>query len=559
MIQINETIIQDICRKYPSMSIGNIGKTYGLTERRVRAILSNKGIEITNPHEKTTSVDTYIEDNLKRFPPVPGKKYVAVLKTDPSIKFDDYLNKGGCMTAYVKSHYGIDPPSLYLRKKYFHENGKQWHEQWFNIILEDDAGVETKKCPYCNWETKDIHNKSGMFVTHLMREHGITREEHLKRHPEDRQYLALVNKTLDRKMETNPEKFVVCAICGEKFARLDWRHLAKHGLTKYEYQQKYGKTISANYHEKMSKIATEANEDMKPVFVTTPQKQIAQFVESHGFNCVISERKTLHGKEIDVYVPDGKLGIEYNGNFWHCEGMCNKTPMTHLEKTESAKQAGVRLVQIFEDEYFLHRDIVFSKIEHLLGVQKDIPRVMARKCEIREIPAPVAERFLTQNHIQGFVDSSVHLGAFNGDRLVAVMSFKRGYRGGDKWELTRFASDIGLVCQGVGGKLFKHFVRKYSPTEIKSFADRRWTVNEDDNLYTKIGFRLDGYTKPDYKYYGPKLDRYRRFHKFGFRKQILHRKYGFPLEMTETEMTSRLGLKKIWDCGLIRYVWKPRV
>lgn len=557
MIQITEEIIQDICRSYPSCSIQKLGERHGLTERRVRNILTNKGVEIINPHEKTTSTDTYIEDNQKRFPPVPGKKYVAVLKTDHSVRFDDYLNKGGCMTAYIRSHYGIMPPSLFLRKKYFHEHGEQWHEQWFDIILED-ASTERKKCPYCNWTTKDVHNKSGMYITHILREHGITKEEHLKRHPEDRQYLALVNKSLDRKMETDPDKFVVCAICGEKFARLDWRHLAKHGLTKYEYQQKYGKRVSNELEHALSEKMKTTNENMRPVFVSNPQNTIAQFIESHGVECLISERKILHGNEIDIYVPSKKLGIEYNGNFWHCEGMNHKTPTSHLEKTESAKQAGVRLVQIFEDEYFLHRDIVFSKIEHLLGIQKDAPRVMARKCEIREIPAPVAERFLTQNHIQGFVDSSVHLGAFSGDRLVAVMSFKRGYRGGDKWELTRFASDIGLVCQGVGGKLFKHFVRKYSPTEIKSFADRRWTVNEDSNLYTKIGFRLDGYTKPDYKYYGPKLDRYRRFHKFGFRKQILHRKYGFPLEMTETEMTSRLGLKKIWDCGLIRYVWKPQ-
>lgn len=32
-----------------------------------------------------------------------------------------------------------------------------------------------------------------------------------------------------------------------------------------------------------------------------------------------------------------------------------------------------------------------------------------------------------------------------------------------------------------------------------------------------------------------------RFHKFGFRKQYLHRKYGFPLTMTELDMTKELG------------------
>ena len=49
-----------------------------------------------------------------------------------------------------------------------------------------------------------------------------------------------------------------------------------------------------------------------------------------------------------------------------------------------------------------------------------------------------------------------------------------------------------------------------------------------------------------------------RYHKFGFRKQILLKKYPDVLNpnMTETEMTKELGYYKIYDCGLIRYIWK---
>ena len=45
-------------------------------------------------------------------------------------------------------------------------------------------------------------------------------------------------------------------------------------------------------------------------------------------------------------------------------------------------------------------------------------------------------------------------------------------------------------------------------------------------------------------------------HKFNFRKKTLSKKYGFPLLMTETEMAKELGYDRIWDCGLIKYVWK---
>jgi hypothetical protein len=28
------------------------------------------------------------------------------------------------------------------------------------------------------------------------------------------------------------------------------------------------------------------------------------------------------------------------------------------------------------------------------------------------------------------------------------------------------------------------------------------------------------------------------------------------MSMTEKEMTKEIGLSKIWDCGLYRYIWK---
>lgn len=556
MIQVTSKIISEIIEKYPKNSIVSLGKEYGLTERRVRAILVNGGKEIVDSHRKTVSKDTYIEDNLKRFPKIEGKKYIAIYKNDHSVRFEDYLNKSGCITSYIKDVIGIDVPSLFLRKKYFHENGKQWHEQWFDIILEEKEETEKKKCPYCNWETTDVNNRSGMFLTHIQKEHSISREEHLRLHPEDREYFSLANKTLDREMETDSNKYVTCAICGKKFARLDWRHLGKHGITKTDYEIKYGERLSVDLFHRLSETMKKTNENMKPVFISKPQQQIAEFIKECGVECELSNRKALDGKEIDIYIPSLKFGIEYNGNFWHSEGMCGKNRRTHLEKTVAAKSKGISLIQIFEDEYFLRRDIVYSKIAHLIGLQQNLPRIMARKCTVKEICANDASEFLENNHIQGFVDSTVHLGAYYCGELVAVMSFKREKKtSNEKWELTRFASDNRKVCQGIGGKLFKYFIREYNPSEIKSFADRRWTINEDSNIYIKLGFKFEGYLAPEYRYYNAKIDRYHRFHKFGFRKQILAKKYGFPMSMTETEMTEALGYKKVWDCGLIKYIW----
>jgi hypothetical protein len=136
------------------------------------------------------------------------------------------------------------------------------------------------------------------------------------------------------------------------------------------------------------------------------------------------------------------------------------------------------------------------------------------------------------------------------------MSFLREKE--DKWNLTRFATDNQYICCGVGGKLFNWFIKEFSVKEIKTFADRRWTVDKDSNLYTKLGFKLDKILSPNYTYYNNKIERYKRIHKFNLRKKNLIKLGNFSnnIDLTESEMSEMLGFDRIYDCGLLRYVWK---
>ena len=261
-------------------------------------------------------------------------------------------------------------------------------------------------------------------------------------------------------------------------------------------------------------------------------------------------REILGGKELDIYITPIKLGVEYNGLRWHSEEF-GKDRHYHLDKLNECNERGVRLIQIFEDEWLNHKKICESKLLQICGLNNN-PKVYARKCLIREIYNAEAKAFLGKNHIQGYAPATIYIGCSHGEQLVGVMSFKREREG--YWELNRFATDINYQCIGIGGKLFKYFMRNYPFKEIKSFADRRWTTDPQDNLYTKLGFELVEFTNPDYRYY--KDGDMERHHKFGFRKQILHKKYGLPLTMTESQMVNELGYTRIWDCGLIKYVYK---
>lgn len=275
-------------------------------------------------------------------------------------------------------------------------------------------------------------------------------------------------------------------------------------------------------------------------------------------------------KELDLYVPAKKIAFELNGNIWHTEIYGEKASSYHLSKTEICESQGVRLVHIFEDEWIENNTLVKEKIAYLLNVNSIKRSIHARKCFIKPVIASVVNGFLEVNHLQGGeTGSSVRLGAFhkedNRDVLVAVMTFgqPRSFMGGKKeegtWELVRFATDVDVRIPGIGSKLFSHFVKEYTPKEVFSYADRRWSTNIIPNVYDRLGFTMTSKTKPNYFYVHPNKKNYKlRENRYGYRKTRLAKLFpDYDASKTEWENMKEHGYDKIWDCGTLKYVWTP--
>ena len=220
---------------------------------------------------------------------------------------------------------------------------------------------------------------------------------------------------------------------------------------------------------------------------------------------------------------------------------------------------GYKMILVYDVEYNSNKKLVIEKLRYSFKKKNDIEKINARQCKVVEILKADAEDFLKKNHIQGFSKSSVYLGAYSGNKLCGVMTFKLNPMNSDEeWELNRFATDINVSCRVLGSKMLNYFIKMKNPINIVSFADKRFS-DIKNNLYEKIGFKLHSETQASYKYFN-RVDENDTllYHKMFFNKRKLNKKYGFPLTMTETEMAKELGYDRVWDCGLIKYVWTAK-
>jgi len=271
------------------------------------------------------------------------------------------------------------------------------------------------------------------------------------------------------------------------------------------------------------------------------ENDIRSFVQSLGF-ITLDNNKLLGRQEIDIFIPQKNVGIEYNGLYWHNSLRINNN--YHKEKSEMAISKGIRLIHVFEDEWINSRAIVESRIKAILGQTDNV--VYARKCQVKEITSKATNLFLKDNHLQGSGRSSVRLGLFFDNQLVSVMTFLLGdiSKNLKGWELNRFCSLVNYRVTGGASKLFRHFTKFYSPDQITSFADRRWS--EAHSVYEKLGFTFTYNTRPNYWYF--RSNEIKRYHRYKLRK---------PTNTVMTEKNLRLsqGWLRIYDCGSSKWVW----
>ena len=276
---------------------------------------------------------------------------------------------------------------------------------------------------------------------------------------------------------------------------------------------------------------------------------IAELCSLNGYTIHRNNRSILNGREIDIVIPELKLGFEYNGSFWHNDLV--KSKKYHFDKTRDCAKNGYRLIHIFDYEYIGEtREKTNRFIAGLINKQKDT--IYARDCSIGIPDINEVKEFLNYNHLQGYTPYSEGLGLYYNNQLVGVITFgAHRFSGTNITELIRLAYRNNTRIIGGAEKLFKHSVEKFGLTQIISYCDLSKFTGA---VYKRLGFKLDGITEPNYRWINTStwdvLTRYQTM-----KTSLIAAGFGTEND-TETDIMRARNYNRVYDCGNARFIWK---
>ena len=276
------------------------------------------------------------------------------------------------------------------------------------------------------------------------------------------------------------------------------------------------------------------------------EREIIEFLKSISNTQIIErDRTVLNGKELDIYLPELKLAIEFNGIYWHSE-LHNHNKLYHSKKTAMCSVRGIQLLHIYDYQWYQKQDIIKSMLLSKVGRST---KLHGRKCSIKKVKTLDKGMFLDRTHIQGKCNSSINIGLYYDNKLISIATFgKSRYDKKYEYELLRYSSELNTTVVGGFSKLLKHFIKEYSPKNILTYCDKSTSIG---NLYYKAGFQLIGITGPNYFYFrGINIYSREQFQKHTLKDKLKI----FDINQTEYQNMQINGYDRVWDCGNFKFL-----
>ncbi len=281
------------------------------------------------------------------------------------------------------------------------------------------------------------------------------------------------------------------------------------------------------------------------------EKEILKFIQTilPEYEIIENDRIVLSGKELDIYIPEKNLAIEFDGLYWHSSLF--KSRMFHKEKTDLCADKGIQLLHFTDFEWNNKQDIVKALIKSKVGIYEKV--IHGRKCTVEQIDSTFYRSFLNENHIQGEINSAFKYGLFYNSGCVAVMGFGTSRFKNTEIELQRFCTKLGYSVHGALSKLISAFIKETNAHEFYSFVDKRYF---NGSGYIKSGFNFEYETDPSYVYIVKGFPENRMKYQKHKLKDLLPI---FDESLSEQENMINNKFFRLYDCGTKKFKFTKEI
>lgn len=240
-------------------------------------------------------------------------------------------------------------------------------------------------------------------------------------------------------------------------------------------------------------------------------------------NCPYEKQFKIENKYADFVIPEHKLIIEANGNYWHSE--IHKEKNYHVDKRQLYIKHGFCPLFFTDEEIYNKTAIVQSIISNKVRQTK---KEYGRNCTI-SMDQTDGATFMSANHLMGNGKGTYFSLLDKSSNRVACMQVKLIKN--EEYEISRFCNVLNMGVTGGFSKLVKFVISELKCTHLHTFIDLRYGSG---TYLESLGFVKSSKCYPSFRW----TNGNESFHRMTFPGSS-----GYDS-----------GFFKIWDCGQQRYI-----
>lgn len=154
---------------------------------------------------------------------------------------------------------------------------------------------------------------------------------------------------------------------------------------------------------------------------STAEQQLFEYISNY-VECINNDRIQLDGYEIDIYVPSLRLGIEYNGLYWHNDEM---QKISHFDKKSKASEKNIHLIHVYEDDWVNRPDFVKNRLVDILQIKSEgYINIPVSKAHIEEIEGEFYYEMYSKFTLEPEVKIDGILGLYYRNRVLAILPYQ---------------------------------------------------------------------------------------------------------------------------------------